>query len=298
MSSLPSLTVRAQPWRDRAGRLSWLKAVTFACLFLPGLLIALSWGAGWLGPKPVTDAIHSTGEWAVRFLIFSLAVTPLRRIGQWNRLILIRRMLGLAVLAYLLIHFTLYVIDLHFDLVHVASEIALRIYLTIGFVALVGFCVLGSTSTDAMIRRIGPQRWNQLHRIVYVLAILGLLHFFMQAKLDVTQPTLMAGIFILLMGQRLLARWKMGDQWGALIGLALASGLLTALLEAGWYKVASGVPPERVLEADLDFSGMLRPAWWVLAVGLGLVVLRLARRLWSAPPRTSVRPPGSRRVPV
>jgi methionine sulfoxide reductase heme-binding subunit len=282
MSATLPLSRRAQPWRDRAGRPSLLKLATFVALFLPGLWIAVEWQQGWLGPKPVTEAIHGTGQWAVRFLLISLAITPLRRVALWNRLILVRRMLGLAVLAYLLIHFTLYIIDLRFDLVHVASEIALRIYLTIGFVALVGFCLLGSTSTDAMIRRLGPQRWNALHRIVYVLTILGLLHFFMQAKLDVTQPTLMAGLFILLMGQRLLTRWRVGDHWAALLALAPVAGLLTAALEAGWYRIASGVPPLRVLEADLDFSDTLRPAWWVAIVGLAFPILRLARPLWTA----------------
>lgn len=282
MSAILPMSRRAQPWLDRAGRPSLLKFATFIGLFLPGLWIALQWQQGWLGPKPVTEAIHGTGQWAVRFLLLSLAVTPLRRIALLNRLILIRRMLGLAVLAYLVIHFTLYVIDLRFDLAKVASEIALRIYLTIGFVALVGFCVLGVTSTDAMIRRLGPQRWNALHRVVYVLAILGLLHFFMQAKLDVTQPTLMAGLFILVMGQRLLTRWRIGDHWAALLALAPIAGLLTAVLEAGWYRVASGVPPVRVLEADLDFSDTLRPAWWIAIVGLGLVAVRLARPLWTA----------------
>ena len=293
MSATLPISHRAQPWLDRAGRLSLLKLVTFVGLFLPGLWIALEWQQGWLGPKPVTEAIHGTGQWAVRFLLLSLAVTPLRRVALWNRLILIRRMLGLAVLAYLVIHFTLYVIDLRFDLARVASEIALRIYLTIGFVALDGFCVLGATSTDAMIRRLGPQRWNALHRIVYVLAILGLLHFFMQAKLDVTQPTLMAGLFILVMGQRLLTRWRIGDHWAALLALVPIAGLLTALLEAGWYRVASGVPPMRVLEADLDFSDTLRPAWWVAIAGLGLVAVRLARPLWTA---RSVAPRRERRT--
>ncbi|MDX7949688.1 ferric reductase-like transmembrane domain-containing protein [Lichenihabitans sp. Uapishka_5] len=283
-SSVPRL---AQPLFDRSGRWSWLKSATFVALFLPGLWIALSWQQGWLEPKPVLEAIHGSGQWAVRLLLVSLLVSPLRRIARWNRLILIRRMLGLSVLAYLLIHFALYVVDLRFDLARVASEIALRIYLTIGFVALVGFCALGATSTDAMIRRIGPERWNGLHRVVYGLTILGLLHFFMQSKLDVTQPTLVAGFFLLLMGQRLLTRLRVGDHWAALLALAPAAGVATALLEAAWYRFASGVPPLRVLEADLDFSDGLRPAWWVAIVGLGFVVLRVARPLWADRGRAS-----------
>ena len=198
-------------------------------------------------------------------------------------------MLGLAALAYVLIHFTLYIVSQHFDLLHVASEIVLRVYLTIGFVALVGLCVLGATSTDGMIQRLGGQRWNGLHQAVYVIAILGLLHYFMQAKIDVTEPTLMAGLFVLLMGHRLLSRHKLGEQGFALTALAIGATALTALMEAGWYAVASGVPAARVLEADLDFSVSIRPAWLVLAVGAGLIVLRLVRGLWARKPQAKAR---------
>lgn len=286
----PTISIRTQPWLERSGRLSWLKLVVFVALFLPGLGVALGLAQGWLGPKPVTEAIHMIGTWSVRILLLSLAVTPLRRITQWNKLLLVRRMLGIGALAYVLIHFLLYVVSLHFDLGHVASEIVRRIYLTIGFVALVGFAVLGATSTDAAIKRIGAARWNRLHQIVYVLIALGLLHFFMQAKLDVTQPTLMAGIFILLMGHRLLVRVKLGDSIVALIGLAIAAALLTAFMEAGWYAVASGVPARRVLQADLSFDPSIRPAWWVLVIGAGLIAVRIARPLWSRkPPRVAAR---------
>lgn len=280
------IPIKARPWLERSGRLSWLKLLVFVALFLPGLWTALSLQEGWLGPKPITEAIHMTGTWAVRFLIVSLSVTPLRRLTQWNKLLLVRRMLGLGALAYLVIHFALYVVSLHFDLLQVASEIVLRIYLTIGFVALVGFSVLGATSTDALIKRMGPLQWTRLHRIVYILIALGLLHFFMQAKIDVTQPTLMAGFFILLMGHRVLARFKRGDSILPLFALAIASGLLTAAMEALWYAVTSGVPASRVLAADLDFDSPFRPAWWVLFIGLTLPLVRAARRLWSNKPPT------------
>ncbi len=149
----------------------------------------------------------------------SLAVSPLRRIGQWNKLIAVRRMLGVAVLAYAAAHFALYVVDQKFDIVRVASEIVLRFYLTIGFVALLGLMALGATSTDAMIRRLGAQGWNRLHGLVYVIGILALLHFMIQSKLDVSQPVLMVGLFLLLMGQRLLARVGRGDSVAGLSGL-------------------------------------------------------------------------------
>jgi sulfoxide reductase heme-binding subunit YedZ len=290
---------RYMPWLDRSGRLSWLKLVTFLLLFAPGLWIALQWKAGWLQPKPVTEAIHQTGTWAVRFLLLSLAVTPLRRLGQWNKLIAVRRMLGLAVLAYGLVHLTLYVVDQQFDLVHVASEIALRFYLTIGFVALLGFVVLGATSTDGMIRRLGPHRWNRLHQIVYGLGVLALLHFFLQAKLVITQPVLMAGFFLILIGYRVLARLRRADDVLALLGLAVLAGIGTAFIEAGWYQFINHVPASRVLPANLDFSGDIRPAWWVFAVGIGIVAIRLSRRLWAkraSTPRTGRSP--ARQAPV
>ena len=270
------------PWTDRTGRLSWLKLVAFVLLFVPGLWVALQLDLGWLQPKPVTEAIHQIGTWAVRFLLLSLAITPLRRLGAWGKLIAVRRMLGLAALAYATIHLGLYVVDQHYDLAHVASEIVLRFYLTIGFVALVGLAILGATSTDGMIRRIGAKRWNRLHQLVYPLGVLALWHFFLQAKLDITQPALMAGLFLLLMGYRLLQRANFADRISALLLLAILAGLGTACLEAGWYQVVNHVPAPRVLRADLDFSNTVRPAWWVALVGLGLVALRLARPLWAA----------------
>ena len=275
------MQARFFPWLDRSGRLSALKLATFVALFVPATFIALSLGLGWFGPKPVTEAIHQTGFWAVRILLISLAISPLRRIAQWNKLIAIRRMLGVAALAYVLAHFGLYVVDQKFDLVHVASEIALRFYLTIGFVALVGLAALGATSTDAMIRRLGGLAWNRLHTLVYAIAILGLLHFMIQSKLDVSQPVLMLGLFLLEMGQRGLQKIKRGDSVPGLIALALAAPVATALCEAAWYDIRNGIDMIDVLGANLGFDDGPRPAWYVLLVGVILVALRLARRFWG-----------------
>ena len=218
----------------------------------------------------------------MRFLLLSLLVSTLRRVGQWGKLIAVRRMLGLAALAYAGIHLFLYVVDQQFDLIHVASEIVLRFYLTIGFVARLGLIALGSTSTDAMIRRLGGKRWNRLHTLVYAIAVLALVHFLLQSKIDVTEPILMAGLFFLLMGQRLLQRFDLGDAIVPLAGLAVGGALLTAFVEAVWYRVRNGISLDQVLGANLDFDSPLRPAWWVLAAGLVLVMLRLARGLWAA----------------
>ena len=268
---------------------------------LPGLWIALEFVEGWLEPKPITEAIHQSGTWAIRFLLISLAVTPLRRIGQWGKLIAVRRMLGLAVLAYGTIHLALYVVDQHFDLGHVASEIALRFYLTIGFAALLGFAVLGMTSTDGMIRRLGGKRWQQLHRIVYGLGVLALLHFLLQAKLDITQPALMVGLFLIAMGWRLLQMRKWGDAVPALFALAVAAGLGTALIEASWYHLVNHLPFADVLDANLSFDDDLRPAWWVLFAGCGIATLRVGRLAWTrwghvGPQRGSARVSRSKNV--
>ena len=130
------------PWTDRAGRFSPLKAAVLTALLIPGLWLLLAlWTTGiaqkpLLSARPITDAIHETGDWAIRFLWISLAVTPLRRIAQWPKLIQVRRMIGVGAFCYALAHFLLYMLDLKFALGRIVSEVALRIYLTIGFAAL------------------------------------------------------------------------------------------------------------------------------------------------------------------
>ena len=280
------------PWQDRAGRFSWLKAVTFALILLPGIWIAIAWMTVGMGPRPVNTVIHEIGKWTVRFLLLALAVTPARRILDWPRLINIRRMLGLAALGYALVHFALYIIDLNFALDKAASEIALRIYLTIGFSALLGLSVMGVTSTDAWIKRLG-KKWNTLHRIVYGIGVLALLHHFLQAKLTVDTPVLMTGFFLWLMAWRILRRYvnAPGAIW--LTGLAVISAIGAAAIEVAWYGLATGIPPGRVFAANFDFSYTIRPAWWVLAAGLAVVVLYLARNVVPARRNLRNRPAGS-----
>lgn len=264
------------PWLDRAGRLSLLKLCAFLLVLAPGLHLAWAYAHDALGAKPITALIHATGEWSIRMLLATLAVTPLRRIANWPKLINLRRMLGLAALAYALAHLALYVVDQNFDLAKVVSEIALRVYLTIGFVALAGLVALGLTSTDAAIRRMGPA-WNRLHRIVYGIAALGLLHYFLQAKIDVTNPVFWTGLFLLLMGWRLMQRLRAPTRPWSLLLLAVGTALLTGLLEAAWYGLKSGIPAGLVLGANLDFSGPIRPAWWVLGFGLLVPLVNLVR---------------------
>ncbi|TXM77634.1 sulfoxide reductase heme-binding subunit YedZ [Methylobacterium sp. WL69] len=297
---MPALPAFSAPWRDRAGRLSGLKLSVFLFALAPGLWLAGAYAGDALGAKPITALLHGTGEWAVRFLLLSLAVTPLRRIANFPKLILVRRMLGLTVLAYALIHLALYVVDQNFVLGKVVSEIVTRFYLTIGFVALLGLVVLGVTSTDGMIRRLG-KAWPRLHKAVYTIAVLGLVHYFLQAKIDVSDPVFWTGGFLLLMGWRALQRLRWPINPLTLLGLAVAVALVTAGLEAAWYGFASGIPAERVLQANLAFPSMIRPAWRVLALGLILPAVNAARLAWDrsntrTDPKTRPAQPRSRQA--
>ena len=269
--AMANRSIRKLPWLDRSGQFSPLKSTVLVLLCLPTAWVAWLWATTGLLPRPLEEAIHQSGNWAVRLLIISLCISPLRRILAWPRLMLVRRMVGVAALVYALAHLLLYVVDMNVDLVKVATEIVLRFYLTIGFVALLGLLALGITSTDAMVRRLG-RWWPRLHASVYVLAVLGLVHFFIQSKVDVTEPVLLTGFFLFLMGYRLMVRRHEPVPW-RLAALAVATALLCALAEALWYGLYRGAPMGAVLAANLKFAYSIRPAWWVLAAGLGTVPL-------------------------
>jgi len=278
------------PWKDYSGRLSPLKLAVFVALFAPAGWTAGAFALGALQPRPLNAAIHQMGLWTIRLLFVALAVTPLRRILEWPRLILVRRMIGVAAFAYVLTHFSLYTADQAFDLAKVASEIVLRIYLTIGFAALVGLAALAATSTDGMVRRLGFRRWQALHRLAYLIALLAVIHDAMQSKLDLWEPTIMAGIYAWLMGYRLLSRvaavrGRLPVAWIAALGLA--AGLLTALGEAAYFRLALGVDPVRVLGVNLSLAAGLRPAVVVALLGLA-VAAAAALRAWAVPARRRV----------
>ena len=189
---------------------------------------------------------------AIRFLLLSLLVSPLRAMLNQPRLPLVRRQLGLTALFYGLAHLTLYAASEKWALLHVVSEIALRFYLTIGFVALLGLAALGVTSTDGMVRRLG-RRWRQLHRLAYPIAVLAVFHFFLQSKADVSEATLMAGIFLWSMGWRLLPA---GADRAPLpvLGLGVAAAALTLAVEYAWFALGTRIDPLRPLRAELAWS--------------------------------------------
>jgi len=265
------------PWRDRRGRFLPLKAAVLAAAFVPGTALAWWWAGGVLGGRPVTEVIHGTGDWAIRTLLISLAITPMARVLDWPRLLLVRRTVGLTALAYALAHLTLFVVDQKYRLDVVASEIALRFYLTIGFAVLLGLGVLGFTSTDGWTRRLG-RRWKALHQAIYGLGVLALLHYFIQSKSNVSEPVFFSGLFVWLMAWRgLPMAWQ--RSLFALLGLAVAAAITAACIEFAWYGVATGIDPWRVLAASQSLRFGLRPAHYVALVGLAVVALAAARRI-------------------
>jgi sulfoxide reductase heme-binding subunit YedZ len=281
------------PWCDYGGRVSPLKLAVFVALFVPAIWVLFAYAFGLLGARPLNEAIHQIGLWTIRLIFLALAVTPLRQILQWPRLLLVRRMIGVAAFAYVLLHFSLYVTSQAFDFGKVASEIALRIYLTIGFTALLGLAALAATSTDGMVRRLGARRWQRLHRLVYAIGVLAVIHYCFQSKLDEWQPTIMGGLLAWLLGYRLLL-WRFGRRgrlalsWVGALGLAAA--LATALAEALYFRLAFHAPLLRVLGADLSLETGIRPAIVVLTVGLAVTVAGALREVTARPAKRRLRP--------
>ena len=263
-------------WNDRSGRFSPFKLAVLVAAAAPGLYVGAALAMGMLGAKPIEAATHELGLCTIRLLTITLAITPLRRIAGWRRLIHVRRMLGVATFCYALAHLLLYVVDQKFNLGRVAGEIAVRFYLTIGFVGVLGLAVLAATSTDRAIRRLGKQ-WTRLHKAVYPIALLGLAHFFIQSKIDVSEATVIAGIFVMLMAYRLANRFMVSLTPLSLTVIAVGVAAITVGLEVAWYAAATGVDPIRILQANLDFSFMVRPTWWVLGTGLVIVLASLAK---------------------
>jgi sulfoxide reductase heme-binding subunit YedZ len=275
-----------------------LRIVSLLFLFLPLFIATYDYQfAGFVSPRPVNDVIHRTGYWALIFLLTSLAITPLRRIGRFGKLLDVRRMIGVGAFVYAVVHIFLYVVDQKYDLVKVASEIVLRLYLTIGFIGLLGLLALAITSTNGMVRRLGGMRWARLHQIAYVIGLLALIHFFQQTKADIWVPTFVAGLFTWLLGYRLLIKFKKArgelSPW-MLLALAIVVAALVFVVEAIGIAIVFKASPWMVLKDsfDIDFEMLdtLRPGWDVLAAGLLVVIVDVVRARFAKPRRAAAAP--------
>ena len=181
-----------------------LALVPLAILLLRAFELA---GFG-LGANPIEELLHELGRWGLKFLLLTLAITPLRRWTGWNWLIRFRRMLGLFSFFYIFLHFTVYaVLDQGLDLSIIIEDVIKRPYITLGMTGLLLLIPLAITSTKGMMRRLG-KRWQKLHRLVYVIAIAGVWHFYWQVKLDTLDATVYAVILLLLLGSRIYHRQR------------------------------------------------------------------------------------------
>ncbi|UHD15897.1 protein-methionine-sulfoxide reductase heme-binding subunit MsrQ [Thiocapsa bogorovii] len=175
--------------------------VFMLCLVPLGILISRG-ASGALGPNPVEAITHFTGDWTLRLLLVTLAVTPLRRLTGQAWLVRYRRMLGLFAFFYAVLHFTTYLwLDRFFDLGAIAEDVLKRPYITVGFAAFLLMVPLAITSTQGWIRRLG-RRWKTLHRAVYAIGVLGVLHYLWLVKADLLEPGIYAVILGVLLGFR------------------------------------------------------------------------------------------------
>lgn len=189
-------------------RFIWIKLLVFVLSLAPAAGLAAGLFTGGLGANPVEAITHSTGEWALRFLLLTLAVTPLRRLTGYGSLVRLRRMLGLFAFFYAALHLSTYAaLDQFFDAAAIVKDVVKRPYITAGFLAFVLMAPLAATSTAGMIRRLGGRRWQQLHRLVYPCAIAAVVHFLWLVKADLTEPLLYAGVLTALLGYR-VAVWR------------------------------------------------------------------------------------------
>ena len=186
-------------------RIKLLKLALFLAALVP--LARLGWKAyqGMLGANPIEVITHSTGDWTLIFLMLTLSITPLRRLTGQHSLIRFRRMLGLFAFFYASLHFTTYIwLDKFFDVHEMFKDVGKRKFITVGFTAFVLLMPLAITSTQGMIRRLG-KRWTKLHRLIYVSAIAGVVHYWWLVKADVRKPQYYAIVLTLLLGYRLIA---------------------------------------------------------------------------------------------
>ena len=186
------------------------KPVIFLLCLLPAALVITDAFelTGRLGANPVEEILDRFGNWGLRMIMITLAVTPLRRITGWNWLTRFRRMLGLFVFFYILMHFlTWLILDQGILMSAILEDLTERPFIMIGFAALLLLTALAATSTNAMRRRL-RRRWQTLHNAVYLIAMLGVWHYWWQVKKDITEPLIYAVVLAVLLGARLWWRWN------------------------------------------------------------------------------------------
>lgn len=211
------------------GAIRVVKPVLFVAALVPLALLVHGLFSGGLGANPVETITHETGTWALRLLLLTLAVTPLRRLTGWNLLVRYRRMLGLFAFFYACLHFSTYLwLDQYFNVAAIIDDIVERPYITLGFTGFLLLLPLALTSTNAMIRRLGGKRWRQLHRLVYVAACAAVLHYLWLVKADVRAPLVYMAVLGLLMFLRIPFVAERLSGWRAVSSVGGASPVQTS----------------------------------------------------------------------
>lgn len=288
------------PWCDPTGRLAPVKLAVFVALWLPAAWMAWNFPSiDWMFPSPFVPLIYHSGLWATYLLLLSLAITPIRRVVEWGRAAQLRRMIGVAAFAYTLLHIVAWFGLRFWDWLALAMELLSRPSLWVATLSALGLLVLALTSFDAAVRRLGGLLWKSLHRLVYILTFLAVLHFLMSPGSLQGAPFLMAGIYVWLMGWRLMERYRLGRHPGALALLGLASTLVALLLQPLWLLTfqseRAAQTPLEALAANLDANVWIYlgpPPVFVMA-GLALLAVCAAlpwrsiysRRKYPASPR-------------
>jgi methionine sulfoxide reductase heme-binding subunit len=184
------------------------KVLVFIACLAPLIWLAIRTLTNRLGINPVEDLELTTGIWALRFLVVTLAVTPVRRITGWNRVIQYRRMFGLFTFFYVCIHFTIYIgIDQFFAFGSIVKDVAKRPFITMGFTAFVLMIPLAMTSTKGWIRRLG-KKWQLLHRLIYISAVCAAIHYLWKVKVMIGSPVYYAVVIGALLGFRLVWQFR------------------------------------------------------------------------------------------
>lgn len=189
---------------DRTQKIRWIvKPALFVIALVPLAFLTYRALNNDLGANPVETINRYTGDWVLRFLMITLAVTPLRKLTGWNSILRYRRMLGLFAFFYVCLHFLSYVwLDQYFVMADIVKDVIKRPYITVGFASFLMLIPLAATSTNAMVRRLGAKRWQQLHRLVYVIGIGGVVHFLWLVKSDLREPLIYGVILAMLLGYR------------------------------------------------------------------------------------------------
>ena len=178
---------------------------------LPLARLVAGFPLGWLGANPIEFITRSTGTWTIVGIAITLSITPLRKLLSWPWLIRLRRTAGLLAFFYASLHFTTYIwFDRFFDVEDIIKDIIKRPFITVGFAAFVLLIPLAATSKNSIIKRLGAKLWQRVHYLIYLIAILAVIHYWWLVKKDLTQPIIYAGVFALLLGSRIV--WKLREK--------------------------------------------------------------------------------------